>query len=80
MRSRPLTTNDNPHSEAWFETFRYAPDFPERLGSIGDASEIVAGFLDWYNHEHRHTGIGLDTDADAHYCLASARPLKGRKR
>lgn len=36
-RSRPSVSNDNPPSEAWFKTLKYARVFPERFGSIGDA-------------------------------------------
>ncbi|MGH7427642.1 MAG: IS3 family transposase [Candidatus Methylomirabilaceae bacterium] len=71
--SRPRTSNDNPYSEAWFKTLKYAPVFPERFGSIGDAREFMASFVDWYNHAHRHTGIGLHTAADVHYGLAAAK-------
>ena len=28
--SRPKVSNDNPYSEAWFKTLKYAPIFPER--------------------------------------------------
>lgn len=69
--SRPRVSNDNPYSEAWFKSLKYAPVFPERFGSIGDAREFMASFVDWYNHEHRHTGIGLHTAADVHYGLAA---------
>ena len=69
--SRPKTSNDNPYSEAWFKTLKYAPAFPERFGSISDAREFITGFVDWYNHAHRHTGIGLNTPANVHYGLAA---------
>ncbi len=71
--SRPRTSNDNPYSEAWFKTLKYAPVFPKRFPSVGDAREFMAGFVDWYNHAHRHTGIGLHTAADVHYGLAAAK-------
>ena len=29
--SRPKVSNDNPFSEAWFKTLKYAPVFPERF-------------------------------------------------
>lgn len=69
--SRPSVSNDNPYSEAWFKTLKYAPVFPERFGSIGDARAFVAGFVEAYNHDHHHGGIGLHTPADVHYGHAS---------
>ncbi|TFC41944.1 transposase, partial [Cryobacterium sp. TMT2-10] len=35
--SRPRVSNDNPFSEAWFKTLKFAPVFPESFGSLGDA-------------------------------------------
>jgi hypothetical protein len=70
--SRPRVSNDNPFSEGWFKTLKYAPVFPERSGSIGAARAFMADFIDGYNHNHRHTGIGLNTPADVHYGLAVA--------
>ena len=46
---------------------KYAPDFPDRFGSIGDARGFMGAFAEAYNHEHHHTGIGLHTPADVHY-------------
>ena len=69
--SRPHVSNDNPYSEAWFKTLKYAPAFPDRFGALGDARAFLAEFVDWYNHAHHHTGIGLHTPADVHYGLAS---------
>ena len=71
--SRPKVSNDNPYSEAWFKTLKYAPTFPERFGCLADARGFLADFVQWYNHEHRHTGIGLHTAADVHYGLAAAK-------
>jgi putative transposase len=64
--SRPKVSNDNPYSEAWFKTLKYAPTFPDRFGSLADAQQFMNGFVDGYNHHH-HTGIGLHTPADVHY-------------
>ncbi len=71
--SRPKVSNDNPYSEAWFKTLKYAPTFPDRFGSLVDAQQFMNSFVDGYNHHHRHTGIGLHTPADVHYGLAAAR-------
>ena len=65
--SRPSVSNDNPYSESLFKTMKYAPVFPERFGSIGEARAFMDVFTTTYNHEHHHTGIGLHTPADVHY-------------
>jgi putative transposase len=65
--SRPKVSNDNPYSEAWFKTLKYAPVFPDRFGCLADAQQFMTRFVDGYNHHHRHTGIGLHTPADVHY-------------
>jgi transposase InsO family protein len=67
--SRPRVSNDNPFSEAWFKTLKYAPVFPERFGSLQHARAFLDEFIQYYNHEHHHTGIGLHTPADVHYGL-----------
>jgi transposase InsO family protein len=65
--SRPRVSNDNPYSEAWFKTLKYAPVFPERFSSLQAAREFMSEFVDFYNHHHRHLGIGLHTPGDVHY-------------
>jgi transposase InsO family protein len=70
--SRPWVSNDNPFSEAWFKTLKYAPVFPERFGSLQHARTFIDEFTQFYNHQHHHTGIGLHTPADVHYDLAAA--------
>ena len=67
--SRPRVSNDNPFSEAWFKTLKYAPVFPERFGSLQHARTFIDAFVQHYNHDHHHTGIGLHTPADVHYDL-----------
>jgi len=39
--SRPKVSNDNPYSEAWFKTLKYAPTFPDRFGlrCLGDPGQ-----------------------------------------
>ena len=74
--SRPRVSNDNPYSESWFKTLKYAPVFPERFATIGDARAFMNDFVEGYNHTHRHSGIGLNTPADAHYGLAAAKAEK----
>ena len=70
--SRPRVSNDNPFSESWFKTLKYAPVFPDRFGSLQHARSFFDEFTQHYNHEHRHAGIGLHTPADVHYGLAHA--------
>lgn len=74
--SRPRVSNDNPFSESWFKTLKFAPVFPERFGSVGEARDFMATFVEGYNHTHRHTGIGLNTPADVHYGLAAGKALE----
>jgi transposase InsO family protein len=69
--SRPRVSNDNPYSESWFKTLKFAPTFPDRFGTLGDARAFMADFVTAYNHHHRHTGIGLHTPAEIHYGLAA---------
>ena len=71
--SRPRVSNDNPYSESWFKTLKFAPAFPERFGSLSDARRFMADFVEGYNHHHHHSGIGLNTPADVHYGLAAAK-------
>jgi transposase InsO family protein len=69
--SRPRVSNDNPFSEAWNKTLKYAPVFPERFSSLQAARQFMSEFVEYYNHDHRHGGIGLHSPADVHYGLAS---------
>ncbi len=68
--SRPRVSNDNPYSEAWNKTLKYAPVFPVRFTSLQAARTFIGEFVEYYNHHHRHSGIGLHTPADVHYGLA----------
>jgi putative transposase len=70
--SRPRVSNDNPFSEAWFKTLKYAPVFPDRFGSLQGARAFMDEFTQYYNHEHHHTGVGLHTAADVRYGLTPA--------
>jgi putative transposase len=74
--SRPRVSNDNPYSEAWFKTLKFAPAFPERFVTVGEARTFMATFVDGYNHTHRHTGLGLNTPADVHYDLAAGKAVE----
>jgi len=76
--SRPRVSNDNPFSEAWFKTLKYAPVFPDRFGSLQHARTFIDEFTQFYNHHHHHTGIGLHTPADVHYGLTAATDQRRR--
>ena len=64
---RPSVSNDNPYSESLFRTLKYRPDYPVKpFDTLEDARQWVAGFVEWYNHEHRHSGIQFVTPAQRH--------------
>jgi putative transposase len=65
--SRPKVSNDNPFSEAWFKTVKYAPVFPERFASLAEARQFMTDFVAWYNECHHHAGIGMHTPSEVHH-------------
>lgn len=60
-KNRPRVSNDNPYSEAWFKTAKYAPDYPVVFHSLAEAKSWATVFVDWYNTAHRHSGIAWHT-------------------
>jgi putative transposase len=65
--SRPRVSDDNPYVEALFRTAKYRPEFPERgFTDLDAARNWAAGFVHWYNHEHRHSAIRYVTPAERH--------------
>ena len=77
--SRPAVSNDNPYSEALFKTLKYRPGYPTTpFSSLNDARRWVAGFVDWYNHQHRHSAIQFVTPHQRHTGQDTAL-LKRRK-
>jgi transposase InsO family protein len=65
--SRPGVSDDNPHVEALFRTLKYRPEYPGRpFATIEEARAWVAGFVAWYNGEHRHSAIRFVTPAERH--------------
>jgi transposase InsO family protein len=65
--SRPRVSDDNPFSEALFRTCKYRPDWPTSgFASKEDAQRWVAGFVSWYNNEHRHSAIRFVTPNARH--------------
>ena len=56
--SRPRVSDDNAYAEALFRTAKYRPEFPTKgFTDLNAARTWAAGFVQWYNVEHRHSGI-----------------------
>lgn len=65
--SRPRVSDDNPYSESLFRTLKYRPGYPSgAFASLEAAREWVAGFVAWYNTEHRHSAIRFVTPEQRH--------------
>ncbi len=71
--SRPHVSNDNPFSESQFKTLKYAPEFPQRFGSLPDTRSFLGDFFLWYNTMHHHSALGWLTPYDVHHGLAETR-------
>jgi putative transposase len=71
--SRPHVSNDNPFSESQFKTLKYAPEFPDRFGSLPDTRSFLGDFFLWYNTMHHHSALGWLTPYDVHYGFAATR-------
>lgn len=71
--SRPAVSNDNPYSESLFKTLKYRPEYPNQpFEDLAAARCWVAGFVQWYNHEHRHSAIRFVTPVQRHAGLDKA--------
>jgi len=65
--SRPRVSDDNAYAEALFRTAKYRPEFPAKGFADLDAARIwAAGFVRWYNVDHRHSGIHYVSPAQRH--------------
>jgi putative transposase len=65
--SRPRVSDDNAYAEALFRTAKYRPEFPAAgFEELNAARSWAAGFVHWYNFEHRHSGIRYVTPAQRH--------------
>ena len=65
--SRPRVSDDNPYSEALFRTLKYRPEYPSGpFTRLEEARRWVAGFVVWYNTEHRHSAIRFVTPEERH--------------
>ena len=50
-----------------FRTAKYRPEFPSKgFADIDQARTWAAGFVGWYNHDHRHSGIRYVSPAQRH--------------
>ena len=60
--SRPSVSNDNAFSESLFKTLKYSVRYPAKpFESVSEASQWIAGFVDWYNFEHLHSALRFVT-------------------
>ena len=65
--SRPRVSDDNAYAESLFRTAKYRPEFPVKgFADLDEARTWAAGFVRWYNHEHRHSGIRYVSPAQRH--------------
>ncbi|MDF1480893.1 integrase core domain-containing protein, partial [Extensimonas sp. H3M7-6] len=65
--SRPRVSDDNAYAESLFRTAKYRPQFPAKgFADLDAARAWAAGFVQWYNHEHRHSGIRYVSPAQRH--------------
>jgi transposase InsO family protein len=84
--SRPRVSDDNAYAESLFRTAKYRPEFPVKgFASLDQARAWAAGFVHWYNVEHRHSGIRYVSPAqrhagDDHAILTARHALYSRAR
>lgn len=65
--SRPRVSDDNAYAEALFRTAKYRPEFPATgFNDLEAARTWAAGFVHWYNVEHRHSGIQYVSPTQRH--------------
>jgi len=65
--SRPRVSDDNAYAESLFRTAKYRPEFPAKgFADLNAARTWAAGFVHWYNIEHRHSGIRYVSPAQRH--------------
>jgi len=65
--SRPRVSDDNAYAESLFRTAKYRPEFPATgFADLDEARAWAAGFVQWYNVDHRHSGIRYVSPAQRH--------------
>jgi putative transposase len=71
--SRPHVCDDNPYSESLFRTLKHTPAYPKQpFVNLEMARRWVAGFVDWYNGEHRHSAIRFVTPDQRHHGIETS--------
>ena len=65
--SRPRVSDDNAYAESLCRTARYRPEFPAKgFADLDQARMGAAGFVHWYNFDHRHSGIRYVSPVQRH--------------
>jgi len=65
--SRLRVSDDNAYAESLFRTAKYRPEFPAKgFADLDAARTWAAGFVRWYNVDHRHSGIRYVSPAQRH--------------
>ena len=65
--SRPWVSDDIAYAESVLRTAKYRPEFPAKgFAELAAARAWAAGFVHWYNVEHRHSGIRYVSPAQRH--------------
>ena len=60
-------SDDNAYAESLFRTAKYRPEFPAKgFATLDEARAWAAGFVHWYNFDHRHSGIRYVSPAQRH--------------
>ena len=64
---RPRASDGNACDESLFRTAKYRPEFPVKgFANPYEARIGAAGFVRWYNFEHRHKGIRYISPSQRH--------------
>ena len=64
--SRPSASDDNAFIEAFSKTGKYTAAYPSFFKDLEHARWCFAGFVHWYNTEHRYSAIGYVTPQQRH--------------
>ncbi len=86
--SRPRVSDDSAYAESPFRPAKYRPEFPAKgFVDLDQARTRAAGFIHWYNFDHRHSEIRCVSPAQRHagddHAILAARHilyLQARKR
>jgi transposase InsO family protein len=64
VRTAPYYPQSNGKLERYHQTLKVTTIRPKAPGSLAEALRVVAGFVQYYNHERLHSAIGFITPAD----------------